>query len=148
MEDTTKAFEALLVCMTRAICRGDGAGAAACFTPHGVYHDGFYGEFSGRDAIAHMVTDYFQRDAREFEWTVLDALSNGRVGYARYEFRYVSKIAGAEGRAAGFPGISFCELEGGLLRRYAEQFDRAPVLAKLGFPDERILRSVRRWALG
>jgi ketosteroid isomerase-like protein len=140
------AFQALLEAMTRAICRGDGAAAAACFTTDGVYHDGFYGEFAGRAAIARMVTDLFHRDARDFEWRMLDALSDGRIGYARYDFRYVSKAAGSEGRAAGFAGISFCELEGGLIRRYAEQFDRAPVLAKLGFPDARILKSVRRWA--
>ena len=132
--------------MTRAICAGDGAGAAACFTPEGVYHDGFYGEFAGREAIARMVTDCFHRDARDFEWTLTDAVSDGRVGFARYEFRYVSKIAGSEGRETGFSGISFCELERGMIRRYSEQFDRAPVLARLGFADERILKAVRRWA--
>lgn len=139
-------FEALLGAMTRAICAGDGAGAAACFTPGGVYHDGFYGEFAGREAIARMVTGYFHRDAREFDWRLLDALSDGRIGFARYRFSYVSKIPGSEGRRAGFAGICFCELEGGLIRRYGEEFDRAPVLARLGFSDERILKSVRRWA--
>jgi len=93
-----------------------------------------------------MVTEHFHRDARDFAWTLHDALSDGRVGFARYEFRYRSKIAGSEGRAAGFSGISFCELEGGLIRRYAEQFERAPVLAQLGFADERILKSIRRWS--
>lgn len=140
-----EAFAALLGRMTRAICAGDGAGAAACFTPQGVYHDGFYGEFKGRDEIARMVA-VFHRDARDFEWRLMDALSDGRVGYARYEFRYVSKLPGAEGRPAGFPGTSFCALEGGLIRRYEEQFERAPVLAQLGFSDERIAKSVRRWA--
>jgi hypothetical protein len=35
-----------------------------------------------------------------------------------------------------------------LIARYAEVFERAPVLARLGFPDERIVKSVRRWAAG
>lgn len=139
-------FEAILRRMTAAICAGDAAGAAACFTPEGVYHDGFYGEFAGRDAIGRMVREFFHRDARDFEWKFFDAASDGRVGYARYQFSYVSKLAGCEGRKAGFSGISFCELEDDLIRRYGEQFDRAPVLVKLGFPDERILKSVRRWA--
>lgn len=134
--------------MTRAICAGDGAAAAACFTPGGVYHDGFYGEFAGREAIARMVTDFFHRDARDFEWELLESLSDGRIGFARYDFRYVSKIPGSEGRAAGFTGIGCCELEGGLIRRYSEEFDRAPVLAQLGFSDERIVKSVRRRAKG
>ncbi|MEW6690667.1 MAG: nuclear transport factor 2 family protein [Pseudomonadota bacterium] len=146
MSPESRRFQALLSSMTRAICAGDGAGAAACFTPEGVYHDGFYGEFAGRAAIARMVTDYFHRDARNFEWKLLDCLSDGRIGFARYAFRYVSKIPGSEGRAAGFGGIAFCELESGLIRRYGEEFDRAPVLARLGFADERILKSVRRWA--
>lgn len=142
---SAEAFAALLGRMTRAICAGDGAAAAACFTPDGVYHDGFYGEFRGRDEIARMV-GIFHRDARDFEWTLADALSDGRVGYARYAFSYVSRLPGAEGKPAGFAGTSFCRLEDGLIRRYEEQFERAPVLAQLGFPDERILKSVRRWA--
>lgn len=146
MNPESQRFEALLSAMTRAICAGDGAAAAACFTPGGVYHDGFYGEFAGHEAIARMVTEFFHRDAHDFEWQLLDALSDGRIGFARCDFRYVSKVEGSEGRKAGFKGISFCELEGALIRRYSEEFDRAPVLAQLGFSDERIAKSVRRWA--
>ena len=146
MGESTTAFEVLLGRMAAAICAGDGAGAAACFTPEGVYHDGFYGEFAGRDEIARMVTGFFHRDARDFEWRTSDVLSDGRVGYARYAFSYVSKLAGAEGLRVAFAGISCCTLENGLIRRYDEIFERAPVLAKLGIPDERILKAVKRWA--
>lgn len=148
MPEAARDFEALLKRMTAAICAGDGTGAAACFVPDGVYHDGFYGEFAGREAIARMVTDFFHRDARDFEWRVVDAVCDGRLGYARYEFSYVSRIPGSEGRRVGFAGISCCELSGGLIRRYGEVFERAPVLARLGFADERILRAVKRWAGG
>jgi len=99
-----------------------------------------------RRAIAGMVAGLFHRDARDFEWHVADACSDGRIGYARYRFAYVSKIPGSEGRRIGFSGISCCELEGGRMRRYSEIFERAPVLVQLGFSDERILKSVRRWA--
>jgi hypothetical protein len=51
----------------------------------------------------------------------------------------------AEGAAACFTA-SCCELEGDLIRRYSEVFERAPVLARLGFSDQRIVESVRRWA--
>ncbi len=139
-------FKSLLERMTGAICAGEAEGAAACFTPDGTYHDGFYGEFRGRAEIARMVRDLFYRDARDFEWRVSDVVSDGRTGYARYAFSYVSKIPGSEGRRVGFSGISCCELEGGLMRRYGEIFERAPVLARLGFSDERILKSVKRWA--
>ena len=73
-------------------------------------------------------------------------VSAAGFGYARYEFSYVSKIAGSEGCRVGFSGVSCCELEDGLIRSYGEFFERAPVMAKLGFADERILRAVRRWA--
>jgi uncharacterized protein (TIGR02246 family) len=139
-------FEALLGRMTAAVCAGDAEGAATCFAPQGVYHDGFYGEFRGRAEIARMVRDFFYRDARDFQWRIADAVCDGRTGYARYEFSYVSKIAGSEGRRVGFAGISCCRIEGGLIARYGERFDRAPVLAKLGFADARILKSVKRWA--
>jgi len=145
MNDAGRAFEKLLARMTSAICRGAAGSAAECFTADGIYHDGFYGEFAGREAIARMITDFFHRDAQDFEWRVSDACSDGRVGYARYEFSYRSRIKGSEGRRIGFPGISFCELENGRIRRYAEVFERAPVLAQLGFADERILKAVKRW---
>lgn len=137
-------FKSLLERMTGAICAGDADGAAVCFTPDGVYHDGFYGEFSSRAQIARMVRKFFHRDARDFEWKLFDAVSDGRLGYARYAFSYVSRMPGSEGRRVGFSGVSCCELEGSLIRRYDEVFERAPVLARLGFSDERILKSVKR----
>lgn len=141
-------FGALLRRLTSAICAGDGAGAAACFVPDGVYHDGFYGEFAGHAEIARMVNDFFHRDARELTWTVSRPVCDGATGYAAYDFSYVSKMPGSEGRRVGFSGMACCQLDGPLIRRYGEVFERAPVLAKLGFTDERILKSVRKWAGG
>ena len=148
MSDGSQAFESLLTRMTAAICRGDAEGAAACFVPEGIYHDGFYGEFRGRAEIARMVREFFHRDARDFEWKLSGAVCDGRTGYARYAFSYVSTIPASEGRRAGFAGICCCDLENGLIRRYGEIFERAPVLAQLGFSDARILKSVKRWAGG
>jgi len=93
-----------------------------------------------------MVLDLFHRDAREFSWTLSRPVCDGRIGYASYDFSYVAKMPGSEGRRVGFSGIACCELEGGVIRRYGEVFERAPVLAKLGFGDERILKSVKNWA--
>lgn len=139
-------FRALLERMTRAICRGNGAGAAACFAESGVYHDGFYGEFRGRAAIAEMVTRHFHGAAKDFSWALRDVVVEGDVGYASYDFSYVSKMPGSEGRRAGFSGMCKLRLKDGLIERYQEIFERAQVLARLGFADERILKSVRKWA--
>jgi hypothetical protein len=140
-------FAALLSRMTGAICASDPEGAAACFTPDGIYRDGFYGEFRGRPDIARMVRERFYGDARDFQWTLSDPVCNGRTGYARYEFSYQPTMPGAPSHRVGFAGISVCRLEGGLILRYGEIFERATVLAKLGFADARILKSVRRWAI-
>src|SRR5688572_26956412 len=112
MPGPNERFNDLLTRMTGAICAGDAEGAAACFTADGAYHDHFYGEFKGRDNIARMVREFFHRDAKDFTWTLNGAVSDGRLGYARYDFSYTSKLVGSEGRRAYFPGISSCVLEG------------------------------------
>lgn len=132
--------------MTQAICRGDAAAAAGCFAETGVYHDGFYGEFKGRAAIAEMVRKHFHGNAADFSWTLGDVVAEGDRGYASYEFSYTSRMPGSEGRRAGFSGFCKVRLKEGLIERYEEIFERAQVLARLGFADERIVKSVRKWA--
>ena len=103
-------FAALLSAMTAAVCRGDGAAVAACFTPDGVYHDCFYGAFEGV-AIASMIEGFFHRDAGDFRWDLHDVVDDGRTGYARYVFSYTSKLPEAQGRRAIFEGVSICRTE-------------------------------------
>jgi uncharacterized protein (TIGR02246 family) len=146
MSDSTSKFKALIERMTQAICRGDADAAAQCFTADGVYHDGFYGAFKGRAAIAEMVRTHFHGDATDFVWKLSDAAADGAIGYASYEFSYTATMQGAEGRRVGFRGMSKLRLADGLIASYEEIFDRAPVLAKLGFADARILKSVHKWA--
>ncbi len=146
MSDPTSDFRALLERMTQAICRGDGAAAAACFAPDGVYHDGFYGEFRGRDAIRGMVEEHFHANARDFSWTLSDALSDGRLGYARYDFFYTSKVPPGAGARVHFAGISQVRLEKGLISHYSEIFDRGCALVQMNFPADRIEKSLKRWA--
>jgi hypothetical protein len=146
MNDTSKEFCALIGRMTQAICRGDGAAAAACFVPEGIYHDGFYGEFRGCDAIRGMVEQHFHANARDFTWVLSDALSDGDLGYARYDFSYVSKIPGSVGVRVYFAGISQVRLQDGLILRYGEMFDRGTALAQMNFEPARIVKSLKRWA--
>lgn len=146
MHDPTRQFGELIERMTQAICRGDGAAAAACFVPDGIYHDGYYGEFRGRDAIRGMVERHFHGNARDFTWKLSDALSDGKLGYARYAFSYVSKIAGSEGQRVFFSGIAQVRLQDGLIARYGEVFDRGIALAQMNFEPARIAKSLKRWA--
>ncbi len=146
MSDPSSELRALIERMSQAICRGDGAAAAACFVPDGLYHDGFYGEFRGREAIRDMVENHFHANARDLSWTLSDALSDGRLGYARYAFAYTSRIPGSVGRRVYFAGISQVRLQDGLIARYGEVFDRGVALAQMNFPPERIAKSLARWA--
>ncbi|MBE0625323.1 MAG: nuclear transport factor 2 family protein [Burkholderiales bacterium] len=146
MSDPGSEFRALLERMTQAICRGEGAAAAACFVAEGVYHDGFYGEFRGREAIRKMVEEHFHGHASDFTWTLSDALSDGTIGYARYAFSYKAKIAGSEDKQVYFSGIAQVRLKSGLIERYGEVFDRGVALAQMNFAPERIAKSLARWA--
>jgi hypothetical protein len=146
MGNDTAEFRSLIERMSQAICRGDGAATAACFVPEGIYHDGFYGEFRGREAIRGMVENHFHANARDFSWTLSDALSDGSLAYARYRFSYISKIPGSEGVRVFFSGISQVRLKDGLISRYDEVFDRGIALAQMNFAPERIAKSLNRWA--
>lgn len=148
MSDATLAFEELLTRMTDAARRGDGAAVADCFTPDGVYHDGFYGEFAGRAAIERMIVERFHGNARDFVWVVSDPCSDGILGYASYQFSYTATLAGAEGRRVYFEGIARCRLAAGRIAHYGESFDRGVALAQLGFSEARIARSVAKAAAG
>lgn len=134
-------FGDLILRLTQAIVRDDGAAAAACFGAGGVYHDAFYGAFAKGD-IPVLVHERFHRDGRNYIWDVHDPVSDGRIGYARYVFSYDGLIAGAEGRRTMFEGVSVCELRDGLLLSYHEVANTAPALLRLGFAPERLAKVV------
>lgn len=146
MDHNSNTFRQLLERMTAAIVRGEGAAAAACFTPEGVYHDAFYGEFAGRTAIASMVEEHFHGNARDFAWTLYDVVADDELGYASYDFSYTATLAGSEGRRVAFSGMSRCRLSGGLIVRYDEVFERSLALVQLDFAEARIVKLLRRWA--
>lgn len=146
MPDPTREFEALLKRMITAICAAEADAAAACFTVDGTYHDGFYGEFHGRAEIARMVRECFHGNARALNWDVFDCCANASLGYASYTFRYLATMPGYEAKPVVFTGMCRCRLQEGLIKHYSEVFERSHVLAQLNFPDERILRSIRKWS--
>lgn len=134
----------LLTSFCRSVEAGDGAAFAALFTPDGVYHDVFYGTFSGRDRIAAMLTDWFHRDARDFRWDMHEPVCDGTTLYARYVFSFTSKLDGAEGRRAMFEGVSIMTLRDGQIAAYQEVANPGPGLLDLGFPAERVAKILGR----
>lgn len=130
--------DALLAKFTAAVEAGDGKALAALFTEDGIYHDTFYGEFQGREAIADMLENHFWRDATAFRWDMKEPLFQGDLGYAHWLFSYESRLAGAEGKRVAFRGFSCFHLKGGLIAHYGELFDQGIALAQTNFPTERM----------
>ena len=139
-------FVQLLSRFTTAVETADHQGLANLFLPDGTYVDGFYGAFVGRPAIAAMLRDHFWGHAKAFRWQMLDPVQQGANGYVHWIFSYTSVLPEALCRRVVFEGMSRFELEGDLIRRYTEQFDRGLALAQLGFPPERIAKAVQRAA--
>ncbi len=139
-------FSEVLRRFTAAVHAGDGAGLAALFTAEGVYHDGFYGEFAGREAIAEMIEQRFHRDARDFKWDMLEPLRSGELAYVSYRFSFTSKLAGAEGQRILFEGMGRYCFAGELIARYDEVFDTGMAMAQLGFAPERTAKFLARKA--
>ena len=138
-------FAQLLERFAAAVERNDGAALAALFTDDGVYEDGFYGAYAGSSAIAEMVA-HFHEACTRFRWEFFDPLSDGRSGYARYRFSYLSAMPGAQGKPVVFEGIGHFVLRDGRIARYCEVFDRGVALAQQGFAAERIKRVLEKAA--
>ena len=136
----------LLKEFTAAATAGDGARFAALFTDDGVYHDVFYGAFTGRAAIADMLENRFHRDAENFMWDMHDPVQQGDLIYARYVFSYDSKLADAAGRRGLFEGVAILRLQDGAIADYREVANVGPGLARLGFAPDRLSKLMRRFA--
>lgn len=139
-------FTSLLDRFTAAVESGNGGRLGELFVTDGVYHDTFYGAFTGPAAIAEMLEERFWRDATAFRWDMLDPVHEGDRGYARWVFSYTSKLAEATGRRVVFEGMSKFELAGDRIRHYGEVFDIGIALTQTNFAPERVHRILQRAA--
>jgi hypothetical protein len=121
---------ALLRAFCEAVERRDGRSFASLFSEDGVYHDAFYGAFVGT--------------ARDFQWDMLEPLTDGLTLYARYAFSYVSTLPEAQGRRVGFEGVSIMKLRDHLISEYREVANFGPALVALGFAPERVCKILAR----
>jgi hypothetical protein len=138
-------FGDLLSRFVQAVETNDGDGLASLFTEDGVYDDGFFGEYQGREAIKTML-GHFYDGGRDYRWEFLDPLSNAEIGYARYRFSYASTLPESLGKPVVFEGMSCFNFRDGKIARYSEVFDRGMALAQLDFAAERIKRVMLKLA--
>ena len=143
---TADEFARLVARLGAAATAGDAPGFAACFTEDGVYPDYIYGPHKGRVAIAGMLADLFHRDAAGYDWRFFDAVTDGRVGYARSLSRFVSTIPEFKGREVVIDGISRFVLEDGLIAEYHESVNGGVAMVQLGVAAPRMEKVFRRWA--
>jgi hypothetical protein len=128
----------------RAVEHRDGAAFEALFTEDGVYHDVFYGAFTGRAKIAEMIDDWFYRTATDFRWDMHAPVSDGRTLYARYTFSYRSLLPEANGARAMFEGVAIMKLRDGLIAEYSEVANVATGFIDMNFAPERITKIFAR----
>ena len=131
--------------MTRAAVQGNGSTVADCFTAEGVYHDVFYGNFTGR-SIARMIEDCFHRDGKNFRWDIFEPVEQQNIGYARYVFSYDSRLKQFENKRAIFEGVAICTLRNGKFSEYREIATATTGLALMGFPSIKISKFIARQA--
>src|SRR5262249_30682118 len=131
---------ALLEKFCSAVERRDGKGFAQLFAEDGVYHDVFYGAFTGREKIASMIDDVFHKTARDFRWEMFRPVSDGQQLYAYYTFSYVSLLPEAQGKRVGFEGVSMMKLRDGKIVEYREVANAGPGFVDMGFAPERIAK--------
>jgi limonene-1,2-epoxide hydrolase len=137
-----------LAAMLRAFCdaveQRNGKAFAALFTADGVYHDVFYGAFSGHAEIADMIDDHFYRTATDFRWDMHTPVSDGETLYARYTFSYRSTLPEAKGARGMFEGVAIMKLRDGKILDYREVANTAPAFVELNFAPERIAKIVAK----
>ena len=134
--------------MLRAFCdaveQRNGKAFAELFTEDGVYHDVFYGAFTGHEKIAELIDDWFYRTATDFRWDMHAPVSDGHTLYARYTFSYRSTLPEAEGARAMFEGVAIMQLRDGKIATYHEVANTAPAFVAMNFAPERIAKIVGR----
>ena len=131
---------AMLKSFCDAVEQHDGAAFAELFTEDGVYHDVFYGAFTGRAGIAELIDDWFYRAATDFRWDMHAPVSDGNTLYARYTFSYRSTLPEAMGARAMFEGVAIMTLRAGRIAEYHEVANTAPAFVDLNFAPERIAK--------
>jgi ketosteroid isomerase-like protein len=137
-------FEALLGRFSAAVAAHDSPGFAALFAPDGRYDDYFFGEHSGRDAIAAML-DRFHVGGEAFHWEFVEPVCSGDLAYARYVFSYRSREPESAGQVIVFEGTSRFRLRDDLILHYAETFDRGVAFTQLGYAKPRIAKLLDRY---
>jgi hypothetical protein len=140
----TTSFAALLDEFTAAVVAGDGQKFAGLFAEDGEYDDVFYGLFKGREAIANMLEGLFHRDGENFIWQMIEPMTDGKTGYARWLFSFDCKLPHIPGKRIYMDGVGLFNLRDGLISRYEDLARTAELFRQMELPAEKHDRVIAR----
>jgi ketosteroid isomerase-like protein len=129
-------FRELMQELTEAVIAYDGQRLAKLFTDDGYYQDPLSGRFQGRAEVRRLADEVFKGTLGEMKWDMVDAVDDGRVGYARWVFSFTSRRPGFEGKRVVLRGMSAVELDNGLIKAFQDVYDVGTGFAQLGVPPE------------
>lgn len=129
-------FRELMQELTEAVIAYDGQRLAKLFTEDGYYEDSLRGRFQGRAEIRRLGDEIFKEALGEMKWDMVDAVDDGRIGYARWVFSFTSRRPGSEGKRVVLRGMSIAELDKGLIKTFQDVYDAGTGLAQVDAPAE------------
>ncbi len=138
-------FKVITSKFTEFICNNDGKSLANLFTKDGVYHDYIYGNFQGKEEINKMLSNNFHRDGENFFWEMYDHAIENELGYAKYRFKFTSKIPEYKGKKVSIPGIGFFQFKDGLIKSYSESVNGGLAMVQLGVNPFKMEKVFIKW---
>lgn len=126
--------------LTARFTTSDVDGLVELFAADAVYHDNFYGEFKGHDAIRGMFETFFAA-GKDFiwDWTRLVADDQSIAGEANFGF-----TTSEGGQSVRFPMVSIFEIANGKITAYREYFDFGRALLQMGVDQPAIGKIIGR----
>ncbi|PZS25155.1 MAG: hypothetical protein DLM59_20710 [Pseudonocardiales bacterium] len=112
-----------------------------CFTPDAVYHDLFYGRFSGRAGLR-RVFERMYAEGGHHEWRMTRVVDEPvcTIGEWQFTFTVSAMVPRSSGRTLTFHGVSIFETRARLCHTYREYFDRGAALLGLGISPSAVAR--------
>jgi limonene-1,2-epoxide hydrolase len=115
------------------------------FTPDAIYHDLFYGAWTGHAGLRALFARMYAEGSRH-EWTVTSVAAGPGCTLGEWDFELTlsDAVASGAGRTLRFAGVSVFETRDGRCHTYREHFDRAAALLAVGIAPDTVARIVRR----
>lgn len=116
-----------------------------CFTVDAVYHDLFYGRFTGRAGLRRLFERMYSEGVHH-RWTMTGVVENPdrTIGEWTFEFTVSDAVPQGAGRTLRFDGVSIFQTRSGRCHTYREYFDRGAALFALGIEPGAVARLLAR----